>query len=46
MAERCGLPVDDILELANLSDLTRLCVVNSVRASLYLKAGIDTSQKC
>ncbi|MGC9335101.1 MAG: DUF4332 domain-containing protein [Anaerolineae bacterium] len=42
LAEKTGVPLDRILELVKLSDLSRLKGVRGIRARLYLDAGIDT----
>lgn len=45
LADRTGVPPDKILELVKLSDLSRLTGVRSIRARLYVDAGIDTVAK-
>jgi hypothetical protein len=45
LAERTGVPVDAILEFVKLSDLSRVGATKTVRARLYLDAGIDTPAK-
>jgi len=45
LAEQTGIPVQIILELVKLSDLSRLGAVKSVRARLYYDAGLDTPGK-
>ncbi|MCK4666205.1 DUF4332 domain-containing protein [Candidatus Dependentiae bacterium] len=40
-----GVPLETILELVKLSDLTRLGAVKAVRAQLYYDAGIDSIEK-
>lgn len=42
LAEETGVPLDSILELVKLSDLSRLRGVRGIRARLYVDAGIDT----
>jgi hypothetical protein len=42
LAEKTGVPLDTILELVKLSDLSRLRGVRGIRARLYVDAGIDT----
>jgi hypothetical protein len=39
------LPIETILKLVKLSDLSRLEGVKGVRARLYYKAGLDTPEK-
>jgi len=45
LAKQTGIPVQAILELVKLSDLSRLGAVKSVRARLYYDAGLDTPDK-
>jgi hypothetical protein len=45
LSERTGVPLDRILELVKLSDLSRLRGVRGIRARLYVDAGIDTVAK-
>jgi hypothetical protein len=45
LAERTGVPLDAILELVKLSDLSRVGATRTVRARLYYDAGIDTPAK-
>ncbi len=45
LSKRTGVSVGELLELAKLSNLSRLGAVKSVRARLYYDAGIDTIQK-
>lgn len=45
LAERSGVSPEAILELAKLSDLSRLGAIKSVRARLYYDAGLDTPDK-
>lgn len=45
LARETGLPLDKILELVKLSDLSRLGAIKSVRARLYYAAGLDTPEK-
>jgi hypothetical protein len=42
LAEKTGIPVEKILELVKLCDLTRLGAVKCVRARLYYEAGLQT----
>jgi hypothetical protein len=45
LAAKTGVPLDAILELVQLSDLSRLRGVRGIRARLYVDAGIDTVAK-
>lgn len=45
LAQKTGIPPDAILELVKLSDLSRLRGIRSIRARLYVDAGIDTVAK-
>ncbi len=45
LAEQTGIPLQTILELVKLSDLSRLGAIKSVRARLYYDAGLDTPDK-
>lgn len=45
LADATRIPVDAILELVKLSDLTRLGALKSIRARLYYEAGADTPDK-
>ena len=45
LADRTGVPLKTILELVQLSDLSRLGGVKSVRARLYYDAGLQTPAK-
>lgn len=45
LAAKIGVNSNDILELAKLSDLTRLGAVKAVRARLYHDSGFDTIDK-
>ena len=45
LSTKTGIPVEDILELVKLSDLTRIFGVKSIRARLYYDAGVDTLDK-
>jgi hypothetical protein len=42
LSTKTGIPVEAILELVKLSDLTRIFGVKSIRAQLYYYAGVDT----
>lgn len=45
LSEKTGIPVEAILELVKLSDLSRIFGVKAVRARLYYDAGIDSVEK-
>jgi hypothetical protein len=45
LAERAGIPVESILELVKLSDLSRIPGIKGIRARLYIDAGVDTPEK-
>jgi hypothetical protein len=45
LADETGVPLDAILELVKLSDLSRIPGVKSIRARLYYDAGVDTLEK-
>jgi hypothetical protein len=45
LSERTGIEIEGILELAKLSNLTRLGAVKAVRARLYHDSGFDTLEK-
>lgn len=45
LARQTGIPLEAILELVKLSDLSRLGAIKSVRARLYYDAGLDTPEK-
>ena len=45
LAERTGIPVENILDFVKLSDLARIQGVKGVHARLYLDAGVDTIGK-
>ena len=45
LAQRTGIPLEGILELVKLSDLARIPGIKSVRARLYVDAGIDSIEK-
>ncbi|MFW9890101.1 MAG: DUF4332 domain-containing protein [Candidatus Thorarchaeota archaeon] len=45
LSERTGIEAGEILELAKLSNLTRLGAVKAVRARLYHDSGFDTIEK-
>jgi predicted flap endonuclease-1-like 5' DNA nuclease len=45
LSERAGIPLDAILELVKLSDLSRIFGVKGTRARLYHDSGVDTVEK-
>ena len=45
LAEKTNVPLESILELVQLSDLSRLGAVKGVRARLYFDAGLDKPSK-
>jgi len=45
MAERTGVPLDYILELVKLANLSRIPGLKKKRARLYFDAGLDTMEK-
>jgi len=45
LADETGVPLDAILELVKLSDLSRIAGVKGIRARLYYAAGVDTLEK-
>jgi len=45
LAKAAGVPIEAILELVKLSDLTRLPGVKGIRARLYYDAGVDSIDK-
>ena len=45
LSKKAGTPLDAILELVKLSDLSRLEGVKGIRARLYYAAGVDTIEK-
>jgi hypothetical protein len=45
LAKRAGIPLQTILELVKLSDISRVGAIKSVRARLYYDAGLDTPEK-
>jgi hypothetical protein len=45
LAARAGVPVEAVLEMVKLSDLSRLGGLKQVRARLYYDAGVDTPAK-
>jgi predicted flap endonuclease-1-like 5' DNA nuclease len=45
ISKKSGIPVDNILEITKLSDLSRLPGVKGIRARLYYDAGVTTLDK-
>jgi len=45
LAEKTGVPLDYILELVKLANLSRIPGLKKKRARLYLDAGLDTMEK-
>ncbi|MFZ2097676.1 MAG: DUF4332 domain-containing protein [Anaerolineales bacterium] len=45
LAKQVGIPLEALLELVKLSDLSRLPGVKGIRARLYYAAGVDTVEK-
>jgi len=45
LSEKTGIPVEAVLELVKLADLSRIEGVKSIRARLYYDAGVDTVEK-
>jgi len=45
LADETGIPLNAILELVKLADISRLGAIKSVRARLYYDAGLDTPEK-
>jgi hypothetical protein len=45
LAKQVGIPLEMVLELVKLSDLSRLPGVKGIRARLYYAAGVDTVEK-
>jgi predicted flap endonuclease-1-like 5' DNA nuclease len=45
LAEKTGVPLEDILVFVKLSDLARIPGLKSIRARLYYESGIDTVEK-
>jgi len=45
LSTKTGIPVEAVLELVKLSDLTRIFGVKSIRARLYYDAEVDTLDK-
>jgi Domain of unknown function (DUF4332) len=45
LSRRSGVPLDEILELVKLADLTRIVDIKGVRMRLLYEAGVDTVEK-
>jgi len=45
LAAKTGIPLESILELVKLSDLSRIGAVKTIRARVYQDGGIDTVEK-
>lgn len=45
LADKTGIPLENIIELVKLSDLSRIRGVKAIRSRLYYDAGIDTIAK-
>ncbi len=45
LSRRSGVPLDEILELVKLADLTRIVDIKGVRVRLLYEAGVDTVEK-
>jgi hypothetical protein len=45
LAEATGVPLEAVVELVKLSDLSRIPGIKGIRAQLYHDAGMDTVQK-
>jgi hypothetical protein len=45
VTNKTGIPLESILEFVKLSDLARIPGIKSIRARLYLDAGVDTLEK-
>jgi len=45
LARQAGIPMEAVVELVKLSDLSRLPGVKGIRARLYYEAGVDTVEK-
>lgn len=45
LAEAAGVPLEAVVELVKLSDLSRIPGIKGIRARLYHDAGVDTVQK-
>jgi hypothetical protein len=45
LSEETGVPIEAILELVKLSDISRIPGIKTIRARLYLDAGVDTIEK-
>ncbi len=45
LSEKTGVPLNAIVELVKLSDLSRMGAIKAIRARLYYDAGVDTPEK-
>ena len=45
LSRRSGVPLDEVLELVKLADLTRIVDIKGVRVRLLFEAGVDTVEK-
>jgi len=45
LSEKTGVPLNAIVELVKLSDLSRIGAIKAIRARLYYDAGVDTPEK-
>ena len=45
LSRRSGMPLDEILELVKLADLTRIVDIKGVRVRLLYEAGVDTVEE-
>jgi site-specific recombinase XerD len=45
LADKTGIPLENIIELVKLSDLSRIRGIKAIRSRLYYDAGIDTIAK-
>ncbi len=45
LSRRSGAPLDNVLELVKLADLTRIVDIKGVRVRLLYEAGVDTVEK-
>lgn len=45
LSRRSGVPLDQVLELVKLADLTRIVDIKGLRVRLLYEAGVDTVEK-
>jgi len=45
LSRRSGVPLDEVMELVKLADLTRIVDIKGVRVRLLYEAGVDTVEK-